>query len=184
MNFNAEAWTEHFIRFEGKIPHFYLDGEGIVTIGIGCQVFEPSTLPLFQKTTGLRASLQDIYADHDAVKALSSGRPPGYYDRVCRLRMTDAGIVYLFNQRLSSFIQKIEDSIIALREVPESAALALVDMAFNLGVAGLTSKFPKFMNAFLAKDWRTCALECKREGIQKERNEWTRAIFEALDSGS
>jgi GH24 family phage-related lysozyme (muramidase) len=178
--FNAEQWTEHFARFEGKVDHFYLDGEGLVTIGIGCQIFIPQELPMISKTAGGLATRQDIQADFDAVKALEAGRAPAYYDRVCRLRMTDAAIVYLFNSRLNSMIQKVCDTVVDLSQFPEPAALAVIDMAFNLGVAGLTHKFPKFLNAFLAKDWKTCSLECKREGIQKERNEWTRAVFDGL----
>jgi GH24 family phage-related lysozyme (muramidase) len=180
MNCDTLTWRDHFIRFEGISPTFYLDGADNVTIGIGCLVTEPSLLPMLVKTTGLRASRDDIQRDYDAVKALAPGRLPIYYDRVCRTRMLEADIFNLFNQRLKSFIQRIEDSITSLDGVPDLACLVLVDMAFNLGIDGLSRKFPKFMNAFLAHDWKVAALECKREGIQQERNDWARAALESL----
>lgn len=178
--FDQAKWRDHFISVEGHENHLYLDGEGIVTIGIGCQVFEPSILPLLHKSDSLKASIVEITEEYRAVKACPAKKPPGFYDKLCTLYLPEADIVALFNNRLSAFIQSVEDSIVNLDDFPELAALVLIDMAFNLGVDGLKRKFPHFMNAFLAKDWKVAALECKREDIQKERNEWSRQSLESL----
>jgi GH24 family phage-related lysozyme (muramidase) len=180
MKYDQVVWREHFIQFEGLSRSFYLDGTDNVTIGIGCLITEPSTLPLLLKSTGGRASQEDVRADFNAVKALPPGRIPAYYDRVCRTRMLEADIFNLFENRLGAFIQRIEDCITVLEGFPDVACLVLVDMAFNLGVDGLMRKFPKFMNAFLAHDWKVAALECKREGIQQDRNDWARTTLETL----
>jgi GH24 family phage-related lysozyme (muramidase) len=173
-------WLDHFIRFEGKVSHFYLDGEGLVTIGIGCQILDPSPLPMLRKTTALAATRADLFSDYNAVKALPSGRVPAYYDRVCLLVLPEVAIAELFEQRLAGFRVKIHDSLLALEDYPDLAQLVLLDMAFNLGIWGLERKFPKFLNAFKAKDWKTAALECRRHGVQAERNDWTRASLESL----
>lgn len=175
-----KAWTEHFVQFEGCIDFLYLDGAGIVTIGIGCTIPDIAALPLVRRSDNIRASRPEIFTEFNAIKALPSGKPASYYGKVARLYLPDSEIQSLFRSRLQGFITAIEQSVTSLNGVPESACLALVDMAFNLGIAGLKAKFPHFMNAFVAKDWKTCALECKRNGIQAERNEWTRQVFESL----
>lgn len=180
MNYDKDRWREHFVSVEGNVSHFYLDGEGVVTIGIGCQVFEPRDLPLVWKTNGIRADGVAITQEYRAVKAMPGGHLPEYYGKVCALYLPNADVDRLFFARLDVFIQSVEDSIVWLEDYPDSARLALIDMAFNLGVEGLKHKFPKFMTAFLAKDWSICARECFRQGIQPERNDWTRQSFEGL----
>ena len=61
---------------------------------------------------------------------------------------------------------------------PDEIRLGLIDMAFNLGNAGLVDKFPIFTKAARVKDWATCANECRREGIGDHRNEMTKKLFE------
>jgi GH24 family phage-related lysozyme (muramidase) len=174
-------WREHFIEFEGNYSFFYLDGEGVITVGIGCQVFSTATLlPMLRRVDSTRASLTEILAEIDAIKALPSGRIASFYGGVATLYLPPADVDDLFESRLEDAISRIETSLTPLAGFPELACMVLVDMAFNLGVWGLRSKFPHFMNAFVAKDWKTAALECKREGIQKSRNDWARASLESL----
>lgn len=177
---NLQAWRQHFVQYEGRCRAFYLDGKDNVTIGIGSLVTSPTVLPMVRKSTGIRASVDDIMADYKAVRALLPGQLASYYDRVCLLYLPDTDIDALFERELTAKIQSIEDSIVSLEDYPDLAALVLVDMAYNLGIHGLTAKFPKFMNAFLAKDWKVAALECKREGIQPSRNDWARTTMESL----
>lgn len=61
---------------------------------------------------------------------------------------------------------------------PAEACAALFDMAYNLGIGGLTSKFPTFCKAVKDKDWATAAQQCERGGIGDARNAWTKAQFE------
>ena len=178
----TKEWRNHFERFEGNCSHFYLDGEGIVTIGIGCVVFEPSILPMLRRSDNVPAGIVELTEEYRAVKGMENGHRVDYYGNVCKLYLPDVEIEKLFNQRLSTFISGIEDSVTTLEDYPEPAALALIDMAFNLGMKGLTHKFPKFMTAFMAKDWAICARECFRVGIQPDRNDWTRRTFEGLVS--
>ena len=180
MTPNLKTWQPHFEEVEGRVNHFYLDGADIVTIGIGCQVFDLLTLTMFHKDGTVTASRSEIMSDYNAVKSMRAGAVPAVYGAVCRLLITESAIDQLFDARLMACIREVELEGLDLENTPDSAVLAVVDMAFNLGTYGLISKFPKFINAFKNHDWHTCALECKREGIQASRNEWTREIFEAL----
>ena len=170
----------HFQEFEGCVDHMYLDGAGLVTIGVGCLIMDPTTIPLVVRSTNLLATRADVFSDYNAVKALPGNKPAAYYGKVCRLYLPDAAIRRLFDQRLADFIRRINDSVIQLDGLPSAVQLAVVDMAFNLGVSGLAHKFPKFMNALRAGDWHACSLECRRNGISNDRNEWTRRQFESV----
>ena len=181
MTPNLKIWQPHFEEVEGRINHFYLDGDDNVTIGIGCMITAPTLLSMFHKGDGLPATLAEIISDYNAIKAMRGGSIPQVYNCVARLFITESLIDSLFLERLAQSIGQIEVEGIDLENAPDSAALAIVDMAFNLGTHGLIKKFPKFLNAFKNHDWHICALECKREGIQTSRNDWTRAIFDALD---
>ena len=153
-----------------------------VTIGIGCMITIPSLLQMFHKGDTLPATAAEIIADYGAIKAMRSGSVPEVYNCVARLYIAESTIDALFNARIQQAIQELAAEGVNLEDPPDSAVLAIVDMAFNLGTHGLISKFPKFLNAFKIHDWHMCALECKRVGIQASRNDWTRAIFDALDN--
>jgi len=51
-----------------------------------------------------------------------------------------------------------------------SAQLALIDMSFNLSVAGLSESFPKFSAAVARSDWKVAAGESHRKESNEVRN--------------
>jgi GH24 family phage-related lysozyme (muramidase) len=181
MQYNKEVWRSHFIKYEGNLNHFYLDTKGLVTIGIGCQVYDPTVLPLVHKSDGMAANRAEIFTDYNLIKAQPMGKIASYYDQFCQCFMMNIGIDSLFYSRLNHFLVDLETKLAwgPLDQFPENAVLALTDMAFNLGIGGLM-KFHIFLNSFRNREWKTCAKECIRNGIQQERNDWTQQIFETL----
>jgi len=176
-------WLEHFTRFEGDVDHFYLDGVGIVSIGIGCRVFDPKLLPMLRRSDNAVATEEEIMTDYYAIRALPNGLAISFYHKVCKLYLPAADVVALFEERLQETLLLLVSRITDLQSYPEPAVLAIMDMAYNLGIGGLFSKFPKFVNGFKAKDWHVCSLECRRNGIQWSRNVWTREVFDQLSYG-
>src|SRR5205814_1747116 len=108
MTFDEAAWRKHFEWVEGRRSHLYLDGEGIVTVGVGCQVFNPAELRMLHKSDSLPASRDEIVSEYSAIKIMPSGRVPAYYDAVCRLYLASADIDALFLTRLKKFIAEVE----------------------------------------------------------------------------
>lgn len=167
------------VKFEGEVDHFYLDTVGKVTIGIGCQVFDPTRLPMVIRATGMSAPTADALAEYAAVRRMEPAKKASFYRKSTRLYLPVSGIDALFNERLALAKRGLSAKF-KLDALPLPAQLALVDMSFNLGSRGLIEKFPKFCNAVVAGDWQTAAAECDRNGIQAERNAWTRAQFLGL----
>ncbi len=184
MEYDAAEYDAHFSKFEEDINHFYLDTKGIITIGRGCQVFNPRTLNMIHKTDLRTASPDEIQQEFTGIQTLEPGHYAVYYDRYCKLVMTDQELQRLFNYRLQMTFRELAAKLGDFTaQYPPAAILALIDMAFNMGVARLFFKFPNFIAAFRKMDWAACAKECEREGHgMEERNKWTRTQFENLIS--
>ncbi len=179
----AQQWRDHFVRWEGRVSHFYLDSCNEITIGIGCKIVEPSTLPLRRKADNRLAIQSEIFADWDAVKQKQAGHTAEYYGVFCKTYLAEEDINALFEKRLGDGIHQINSELIDLRTLPDDAQVVVVDMAFNLGTYGLLT-FHNFLNALKQKppDFHRASLECHRlPPVPKERNDWARQTLEALD---
>jgi GH24 family phage-related lysozyme (muramidase) len=164
-------------REEGRVPHFYLDTRGAVTVAIGHLV------PSLAHAVSLRMEPKEIIpADFEAVNAAEPGLLAKAYERLCHARMTDEDI----DARLSFDIAICEaqlDHRLDITTFPDPAAAACLDMAVNLGVSGLMT-FTKLCAAAKEADWVTCASECYRHGISDQRNRWTAGLFRAAAAAS
>ncbi len=176
MQFDLVEWKSHFTFFEGRVNHFYLDGSDNVTIGIGHLILDPTTVNMVRKQDDLLANRSDLFTEYNGIKAMPQGRGAAYYDKICRLYMTEFEIDRLFLADITIHSKLVELSF----KIPEGMpAIVLVDMAYTLGCEGLKRKFSKFVNLFEAGDAHGASQECVRIDVQKERNEWARAVLEA-----
>lgn len=182
IQYDFPKWKAHFITVEGNIAHMYLDGKGVVTIGIGCVIYD-TRLSMLRKVDNSLSNFNEVESEYVVIKSLQPAQSMLFYDNKCKLYMTQAEIDKLFTNRLNTKIQEVESGIAHLDSYPELASLVIVDMAFNVGIHGLQVNFPLFTAAFKNKDWITCEKECEREGIQQSRNDWAKASFKSLQQG-
>lgn len=182
QNVIPQSWVDHFIHFEGKINHFYLDGSGIVTIGIGCVIprLDADYLPLLVKSNKYPASKPVKLRDWDEVFNSPRQKASYYEDKVLTF-LPELAIQTLFDARLNLFISQLTSRFKIFPLLPEDAQLVFLDMAFNLGIDGLLRKFPKFLEVFFDAKWNDAAQESHRVGIQVERNSWTKTTLESLE---
>lgn len=178
---NREQLKQDIRSHEGVINHLYLDTRGNATIGVGQLVPDAAfarTLPLVHRQGGQPASADEIDADYARVMAEPPARVASSYRSATRLVLPDEAIDQLLDQRVDEFMDGLGRQLPGFEQFPEGAQQALLDMAFNLGLGGLTRKFPKLMRAAKNQDWQTCAAECSRRGIGDTRNAATRALFD------
>ena len=157
---------------EGRIPHFYLDTKGNVTIGIGHLVLSSdhaANLELEPES--------EIVSDYIAVKNSVPGLIASVYAPLCKTRMTDANIDALLDSDLAGCSGQLSHKFPGMDSFPDPSQAGLLDMGFNLGIGKLGSKFPTFCKAVDARDWATCAKECHRLDIPESRNVWTVNMF-------
>jgi GH24 family phage-related lysozyme (muramidase) len=165
-------------EFEGCVPWMYRDTVGKVTVGVGLML--PNTeaaqaLPFF---AGVRpATSQEIAAEFARVDAMPTGRPSAFYKIPASLELTQQTI----DARLSAVLQGFETDIRAqiphYDALPDTVKMALLDMIYNLGPAGLFKGFPHLIAAVETGAWTQAAANCMRHGPGPARNAWTREQF-------
>lgn len=173
---SLDVFYNHFKLFEGDIPTMYLDGPGNVTIGVGCllsNVKEAQELPFRDYMHSMLATPKEIENEFNAVKKLLPNKLPIYY--------INHGTIYLsVPDRKSVFYNRIEQlrtdlgRAVPLSSYSDAIQLVLFDFAFNLGISGFVSKFPKFIAAIKEGDYERAAIESTRLGISQERNDWAK----------
>lgn len=170
---------------EGSIPWMYLDTVGKVTVGVGNMLPNAAAaqaLP-FEEADGRAANAGVIADAFQDVSAQPKGRPAGAYESVTSIRLSEQGIDDLLDQRIDEFESGLRQLFPGFDSYPDPARMGILDMAFNLGLNGLQTKFPTFTRCARNKDWNCCANQCRRTGIQESRNVETRQLFLAAAQG-
>jgi GH24 family phage-related lysozyme (muramidase) len=166
-------------RFEGVIPHLYLDSVGNATIGVGflvASVYAASTLP-FVNPDGSNTTPDQIAYEFNRVKALPSDKPADFYRTMNSPLLPMASIDQLLASKVNSFEVSLRRLYADYDAYPGVVKEALLDMVYNLGAAKLQAQYPKFNAAVRAHDWLVAAAECHRNGPSAERNAWTSQQF-------
>jgi GH24 family phage-related lysozyme (muramidase) len=188
--FNIIEYLPKLREFEGAIPYMYLDTAGNVTVGVGNLVASANAaeqlgfvrrgiLSASPPVIAVPATATEIQTDYENVYNQTAGNVAGYYKQFTRLDLPDDVINSLLNSRVAEFQARLIAAFPDFQTYPDQACAGLVDMGFNLGVAGLTSKFPTFCKAVRNRDWVTAAKQCHRAPpVNDDRNDWTKAQFD------
>lgn len=162
-----EKAAKYIEKHEGNYSYMYLDHKGLVTVGIGHYLpnaADAMCRPFRNKKTLQPATPQQIEAEWQKLKDMNSlNRRAIYFKDKTELELSGPDVEKLF---LSEDLEKkiplsrLEKEIPGFKEAPESAKIALWDMAFALGIGGL-KKFTKLQAAVKAGDWHAAAVECK-----------------------
>lgn len=169
---------QRLTKVEGCMSHLYLCTGGKVTAGIGHAletVEEAETLPF---VVGDRpATLAEIRRDYYKVKAAPVGLSARAYAGLTLIRLPMPAILTLVNQDIRYFEAGLCAALPSFATWPESVQEAVFDMGFNVGVAGVRKKFPKFLQACERGDWATAAEQSHRRDIAEWRNEEIAGLF-------
>ena len=133
---------------------------------------------------GAAASEAEIRAEFARVDALPMGRAALFYRVAGKPELPQDAIDSLLRTVLAGFEGKLRDALPGYDAMPDGVKLALLDMIYNLGPAGLLKGFPKLLAAVRAGNWAGAASCCERRGPGAARNAWTREMFLANVAGS
>lgn len=170
-------------KWEGRYPYLYQDVKGYVTIGIGNLVKTEKTAIALPLMVGERAATkEEKIAAFNAVKAAPKKMRAPNYAKFSIPRLSEAGLVELTESRLQNeFLPGLRNLYEGFDGFPAKAQTALLDMAWNMGVAKL-EEFKNLGKAVSRRDWDAAARACHRKTCRPERNDWTANLFKtALD---
>jgi GH24 family phage-related lysozyme (muramidase) len=156
----------------------YRDTVGKVTVGVGLMLPDVKAAQALPFLAGASpATPEQIATEFTRVDALPVGRPSFFYRSPSALQLTqqtiDAKLLYI----LQNFEADLRTEFPHYDTLPDAIKLALLDMIYNLGPAGLFKGFPHLVAAVQTGAWAEAAEHCMRRGPSAARNNWTRNQF-------
>lgn len=171
---------------ESFIAHMYLDSVCKVTIGYGTML--PSAKAAekiaLADSQDKAAKADEKAKEWDRVAALApkggkQNDKASSFSKDAVLFIAEAEAARLAEAHIAGLAPALKSTFPDFAEFPEDAQVALLDLAYNLGAAGLR-KFKKLVTAIndpKGPDWKTAAHESNRPQLSKERNKEVRDLF-------
>jgi GH24 family phage-related lysozyme (muramidase) len=165
-------------EFEGCVPWMYRDTVGKVTVGVGLMLPDARAAQALPFVVGARAATpEEIAAEYARVDAMAMGRATSFYKTPGSLELTQQTIDAKLSSVLAGFEADLKTEFPHYDALPDSVKMALLDMIYNLGAAGLFKGFPHLVAAVQTGAWAQAAEHCMRRGPAPARNNWTRQQF-------
>src|SRR2546425_850583 len=132
-------------HFEGSIRFMYLDTVGLVTVGVGEMLPNPAAAcqVLFNGLNG-PASEDEIIADFRRVKAMQPGLGASTYYVDNSLTVLPYDIKNMLLKHVIYFDGALAQFYRGYMKFPDGIKVALIDLAFNLGMSKLEKEYPTF----------------------------------------
>lgn len=151
----VEIFPTFTAPLEGCVLWPYQDVLGLVTIGYGC-LLEPEGLAAAVAGWVGSPSLGAIATEWNKVNALPKAMHFSRYKDACSLRLDQAGVDGLLQQRMQLFEGTLRHYFPGWDSFPADAQLAIMAMAWACG-AGFPSTFKTFAAFVLKRDWANAA---------------------------
>jgi GH24 family phage-related lysozyme (muramidase) len=165
-------------EFEGCVPWMYRDTVGKVTVGVGLMLPDAKAAEALPFVVGARAATpEEIAAEYARVDAMAMGRASTFYKTPTSLVLTQQTIDAKLISVLEGFEEELRVQFPHYDALPDGIKMALLDMIYNLGPAGLFKGFPHLVAAIQIGAWTQAAEHCMRRGPGTARNDWTREQF-------
>jgi GH24 family phage-related lysozyme (muramidase) len=165
-------------EFEGCVPWMYRDTVGKVTVGIGLMLPDAKAAEALPFVLGTRAATpEEIAAEFARVDGMAMGRASAFYKTPTSLVLTQQTIDAKLSSVLAGFESDLRGQFPHYDALPDGVKMALLDMIYNLGPAGLFKGFPHLVAAIQTGAWTQAAQHCMRRGPSAARNDWTREQF-------
>jgi GH24 family phage-related lysozyme (muramidase) len=165
-------------EFEGCVPWMYRDTVGKVTVGVGLMLPDAKAAEALPFVVGTRpATPEEIAAEYARVDAMAMGRASAFYKTAASLVLTQQTIDAKLSSVLAGFEADLRAQFPRYDSLPDGVKMALLDMIYNLGPAGLFKGFPHLVAAVETGAWAQAAEHCTRRGPGPARNDWTRQQF-------
>jgi len=156
----------------------YRDTVGKVTVGVGLMLPDAKAAEALPFVVGARsATPEEIAAEYARVDAMAMGRASAFYKTPTSLVLTQQTIDAKLSSVLAGFEADLRGQFPHYDTLPDGVKMALLDMIYNLGPAGLFKGFPHLVAAIQTGTWTQAAERCMRRGPGAARNDWTREQF-------
>lgn len=165
-------------EFEGCVGWMYRDTVGRVTVGVGLMLPDARAAAGLPFLLAARAATgAEIAAEFGRVSGMPEGRPASFYRQGGGMELAQAAIDGSLRVALGAVEARLRAGMAGYDGFPDGVKMALLDMGYNLGAAGLLGGYPRMIAAVEQGAWAEAAAECLRQGPSAARNAWTREQF-------
>lgn len=184
------AFVPRTVPLEGRCTWMYLDVLGYVTTAIGLLIdtVEEARRLTWLRPDGTCATRAEVESEWRYVKSRTdlAKKGGGHFKKVTQLRLSDAEVDRLTYAKLDQMWGELKKWLPDLEDWNADAQLAILSMSWGLGPRFDLKRtktgalmWPKFVAAAKARDFVTCAAECKMqgEGTIEKRNAMNKALF-------
>lgn len=169
------------IEFEAPLNFMYLDTKGLVTVGIGHQIFsaeDAQQIPFLDKA-GKPVPKVEIRRQYEFLK---NSFLPNYkaisYQKLTNIHISEDTMANLMDANLQDIDRQLKLLFHGFDNYPSNIRLVLFDMAYNGGVNKLRIGYPKFIEAIRKGNWRAAADESHRKWpIRESRNQYVKDLL-------
>ncbi|WP_122572160.1 hypothetical protein [Pseudomonas viridiflava] len=166
-------------EYEGKKDFMYVDDKGNVTAGVGFMLADANAAASFPflDFNDNPASDDQKRAEWQKILSLYSEKHTAdWYEDYTSLYLSDDFIDSKLQDIVKSNFNPLKTVFPEFGSFPSAARIAIHDMYYNLGEAGLL-KFKNLMAAIGRRDWAGAAAESHRLDINEKRNDYVRDLF-------
>jgi len=150
------SYLDDLIAHEGLCAYMYLDGRRLVTTGIGHLLKTPHAacaLPWRNIHTDEPADERETIANYEVIANARPGHAAGWYEVQTKIRLPTGVAEKVAQRRLDEeFLPGLRLQFPGFDGYPDGPRRAIVDMAWSLGLLGL-SAFTNLRQACDAADW-------------------------------
>jgi GH24 family phage-related lysozyme (muramidase) len=173
-----EQSLEKLKEFEGCVPWMYRDTVGKVTVGVGLMLPDAQAAQALPFLLNNRpATPEEIATEYARVDAMTLGKAAAFYRIPASLELSQQTIDAKLLSVLLGFEADLRGEFPRYDAFPDAIKLALLDLIYNLGPAGLFRGFPHLVAAVQSGNWSLAADHCARRGPAPARNNWTKQQF-------
>ena len=158
------------------VPYMYLDEKKNVTVGIGHlleDADEATMLKFVERGTSKLANKEDVKNAFNKVK--SSSLTPGIahlFKNLTQIVISEADATVLALDDMEIFLSELKarKAYSDFHTYPPTAKLAVLDLAYTLGVPKTVNLYDDFTAAVSHRNWKLAAQESDRPGLSADRN--------------
>lgn len=172
--------VKHLCLYEGEVHHLYLDSHGRPTIGVNFHFHNRNDfakLELRELRSKRSASRETKLQEYDKISKLPAGYVANFYSSFCTLYIPHTEIQRVLALTLNRLRHELAQHYTDYDNMPQSAQLAILDLAYQLGLAALPSQFPELDQAIAKEQWHKASQLCARKQVSQARNDKTKQLF-------
>lgn len=174
-------------KFEGYVPHIYLDTEGFITTGVGALVDDEKTFMAIDwlvdgirpATDAEKQAAYNRFQDLKRQKKFGQDYGAGYYKDKSRLHVSEAYALQRMNEHVQNDLERLRNGIDGFDNLPYPLKEVLMDIRYTSGSV-TRDNWKHLRDGIDKKDLTQIFNHVNRPQVSSSRNQWAKERVKAI----